>query len=140
MKKLLLSLFAGIGSLSCLAQKPLYLKNASYLEYLNIPKSEKPFVGGLSAIEYNPEDGSWSVVSDRDNTGKNSYIFHPDLEDGNLNGKNWKKSVVADLVDVESYRGPILKNCQNRFIPFQNCSTKCSLQLCENLNILAYRR
>lgn len=110
MKKLLLSLFAGIGSLLCLAQKPLYLKNASYLEYLNIPKSEKPFVGGLSAIEYNPEDGSWSVVSDRDNTGKNSYIFHPDLEDGNLNGKNWKKSVVADLVDVESYRfNPKLK-------------------------------
>jgi hypothetical protein len=102
MKRLLLLLLFVILALPGIAQKPLYFKTISYLDYSRI-EGNKKIIGGFSAIEYNPGNKVWTIVSDRDADKKYSYIFHPDLTGDSLRN-DWTSSTKLNQANVESYR------------------------------------
>ncbi|MCE7066660.1 esterase-like activity of phytase family protein [Dyadobacter sp. CY326] len=103
MKKILLLLWFAAFALPCVSQSPLYLKTVSYLNYLKI-QCDKKLVGGFSALDYNPDDKKWTIVSDRDADRMNSYMFTPDLGRGNLNKISWVPLKKLNRANVESYR------------------------------------
>lgn len=103
MKKLLLLLWFAALALPGTSQSPLYLKTVSYLNYPKI-QGDKKLVGGFSALDYNPDNKTWTIVSDRDVDKLNSYMFTPDLSSGNLDQVCWTSSKKLNKANVESYR------------------------------------
>lgn len=102
MKKYLLLLLI-IFQNAAYAQK-LYLKSFSYLDKEKFDTSEKNLLGGFSAIEYNPIQKKWSLLSDKTDTDTISYIFDADIESGTINKTSLHGRPFFKQRGVESFR------------------------------------